>query len=43
MPPRMKKDSPIRHSGAGRIATLRMSTMTLYETMDSSGDVSISS
>lgn len=43
VPPRLKKDSPIRHSGAGRIATLRMSTMTLYETGDSSGEVSISS
>ena len=40
---RKKERIQIKHSGAGRIATLRMSTMTLYETGDSSGEVSISS
>lgn len=43
VPPRLKKDSPIHHSGAGRITTLRMTTMSLFETKDSSGEVSISS
>ena len=43
VPPFFKKNSPIHHSGAGRIASLNMSTMTLYETKDSSGEVSISS
>ncbi len=43
VPPFLKKNSPIHHSGAGRIATLNMSTMSLFETKDSSGDVSISS
>ena len=33
----------IHHSGAGRIGSLRMSTMTLFETGDSSGEVSLSS
>ncbi len=41
--PFLKKNSSIRHSGAGRIASLRMSTMTLYETGDSSGEVSLMS
>jgi uncharacterized protein len=43
VPPFLKKNSPIHHSGAGRIATLNMSTMSLFETKDSSGEVSISS
>ena len=44
LPPQLKRDkNKIRHSGAGRIATLQMSTMTLLETGDSSGDVSLSS
>ena len=37
-PPRIEE---IHHSGAGRIARLNMSTMSLYETGDSSGDVSL--
>lgn len=37
-PPRPKT---VRHSGAGRICRLNMSTMTLYETGDSTGDVSL--
>ena len=45
LPPQKKKDgrNRIRHSGAGRITTLRMSTMSLFETGDSSGEVSLSS
>lgn len=31
----------IAHSGAGRIARIRMNTMSLYETNDSTGDVSL--
>lgn len=31
----------IHHSGAGRICKMRMSTMSLYESGDSSGDVSL--
>ncbi len=31
----------ILHSGAGRIGRLRMNTMTLYETGDSSGEISL--
>lgn len=43
VPPQKKKDGKekIRHSGAGRISTLEMSTMTLFETGDSSGEVSL--
>lgn len=37
-PPRMEE---IHHSGAGRICRLNMTTMSLYETGDSSGDVSL--
>ena len=37
------KRKGIRHSGAGRIARLRMNTMSLYETGDSSGIVSLAS
>ncbi|NHM15896.1 DUF4143 domain-containing protein [Eggerthellaceae bacterium zg-887] len=37
----LKKDA-VSHSGAGRIAKLRMSTMTLLETGESSGAVSLS-
>ena len=33
----------VLHSGAGRIARLRMHTMSLYESGDSSGDVSLQS
>lgn len=36
------KSSEIYHSGTGRIATLSMSSMSLYETQDSSGTVSVS-
>ena len=39
-PPRDEQHK-IRHSGAGRICRLNMSTMSLYETGDSSGDVSL--
>ncbi|MCQ2557998.1 MAG: AAA family ATPase [Oscillospiraceae bacterium] len=35
------ESSEIFHSGTGRIATLQMSSMTLLETGDSSGDVSL--
>ena len=35
-----RKERP-RHSGAGRIATVKMRPMTLYESGDSSGEVSI--
>lgn len=31
----------INHSGAGRIATLKMGTMSLYESLDSSGEISL--
>ncbi len=34
-------DRQIYHSGAGRIARLKMETMSLYESGDSTGDVSI--
>lgn len=37
-PPRAEE---IHHSGAGRICRLNMTTMSLYETGDSSGDVSL--
>jgi Predicted ATPase (AAA+ superfamily) len=37
------KRKGIYHSGAGRIARLRMNTMSLYETGDSSGIVSLAS
>ena len=45
LPPQKDRNAKrlIHHSGAGRIASLRMSTMSLYETGDSSGDVSLSS
>lgn len=39
-PPKMSKDS---HSGAGRIKHLKMRTMSLFESNDSTGDVSLSS
>ncbi len=44
LPPQKSKAGSllIKHSGAGRISTLRMSTMSLFETGDSSGDVSLS-
>jgi predicted AAA+ superfamily ATPase len=35
-------ESKIAHSGAGRIARIRMSTMSLYESGDSTGEVSLS-
>lgn len=35
------KRKGVLHSGAGRIATLRMRTMSLYESGESSGDVSL--
>lgn len=37
-PPRMEE---IHHSGAGRICRLNMTTMSLYESGDSTGDVSL--
>ncbi len=43
IPPKLKKGNIIRHSGVGRIASLRMRTMSLYETGDSSGEVTLSS
>lgn len=42
VPPQKKAANDIRHSGAGRIARVRMSTMTLFETGDSSAQVSLS-
>lgn len=35
-------DDALRHSGAGRIATLRMRPMSLFETQHSTGEVSVS-
>ena len=45
LPPQKNKkgNKAIRHSGAGRISTLKMSTMSLFETGDSSGEVSLDS
>ena len=45
LPPQKNKkgNKKIRHSGAGRISTLKMSTMSLFETGDSSGEVSLDS
>ncbi len=43
VPPQIKSGKAIHHSGAGRIGRLTMSTMTLFETGDSSGDVSLAS
>ena len=45
LPPQKNKNGnkPIRHSGAGRISILKMSTMSLFETGDSSGEVSLDS
>jgi len=43
VPPQIKPGKAIHHSGAGRIGRLTMSTMTLFETGDSSGDVSLAS
>lgn len=42
----LKKDEikdMVHHSGAGRIAILKMETMSLFESGDSTGDVSITS
>ena len=39
----IKSKSEIRHSGIGRITRMRMWTMSLYESGDSSGTVSLSS
>lgn len=36
------KTKGIMHSGAGRIVSLRMNTMSLYESGDSSGEISLS-
>ena len=33
--------SEIRHSGAGRITTLKMTTMSLFESGDSNGEISL--
>lgn len=42
VPPQKKTEKrKIKHSGAGRIATLKMSTMSLFETGDSTGEVSL--
>lgn len=38
----LKDDNEVFHSGAGRIARLKMYPMSLYESGDSTGDVSIS-
>lgn len=35
------KNKGIMHSGAGRIVSIKMNTMTLFETKNSSGDVSL--
>ncbi len=43
VPPEIKPGKVIRHSGAGRIGRLTMSTMSLFETGDSSGEVSLMS
>mgnify|MGYP004514633895 CR=1 FL=1 len=37
----LKDKKEIFHSGAGRIARLKMNTMSLFESGDSSGDISI--
>ena len=37
-----EKEDEVFHSGTGRIATMRMHPMSLYESGDSTGDVSIS-
>lgn len=37
-----KEKKQVHHSGAGRIARMKMQTMSLYESGDSTGDVSIS-
>lgn len=37
-----KKKKQVHHSGAGRIARMKMQTMSLYESGDSTGDISIS-
>lgn len=39
--PKRVKEEKIHHSGAGRIGTIRMHTMSLYESGDSSGEASI--
>ena len=36
-----KNSSEILHSGVGRIAKLKMRTMSLYESGDSSGNISL--
>ncbi len=36
------REKQVFHSGAGRIARMKMQTMSLYESLDSSGNVSIS-
>ena len=36
-----EKEDTVFHSGAGRIATLKMNPMSLYESHDSTGDISI--
>ena len=38
-----KQDAPVRHTGTGRIARLRMRPMTLWESKDSNGTVSLKS
>lgn len=37
------KDGEIKHTGTGRISTIQMSTMSLYESLESSGEVSLKS
>jgi predicted AAA+ superfamily ATPase len=34
-------DGAVRHSGTGRISRMRMGTMTLFESLESTGDVSL--
>ncbi|MDR3120636.1 MAG: DUF4143 domain-containing protein [Clostridiales bacterium] len=36
------KDNAVQHTGAGRISRLPMRTMTLFESLESSGDISLS-
>lgn len=42
-PPDKTKKKEIKHSGIGRIARLKMGTMSLFESKDSNGSVSLSS
>ena len=37
------QDNAVRHTGTGRISRMLMRTMTLFESLESSGDVSLKS